>query len=139
MFKFGLLLLFAFALAVFSADRLAIDPNVEFAQCCKDKNVPDACIKYCTYDTPNALNLFRFKPKSSNDDEECKKYDVLAPLVQCVQKGKDNMQCCIAAEVNSNFDYCLDLCNGINPLSDDDKWENCEDKKDAIKLCGKES
>uniref|UniRef100_A0AC34FIP1 Uncharacterized protein n=1 Tax=Panagrolaimus sp. ES5 TaxID=591445 RepID=A0AC34FIP1_9BILA len=116
------------------------EPNDEFSECCKEKSVPDACLKYCTYDTPSALKFFHFKPKSSLDDE-CTTPEVLSSLVQCVQKGKDNRECCKESGVGNDFDYCLDLCDGTKPLSSDEKYVNChtEDNAKKIKECGKNS
>uniref|UniRef100_A0AC35GM91 Uncharacterized protein n=1 Tax=Panagrolaimus sp. PS1159 TaxID=55785 RepID=A0AC35GM91_9BILA len=123
MFKSGFLL-FAFALIAI----VFADPNEEFAQCCTGKSVPDSCIKYCTYDAtpPPALNFFRKKPKFS-DGDECYADDVMSKIMQCSQKGKDNTECCKTAGVGDEHDFCLELCDGTKPISNDEKYHDCVD------------
>uniref|UniRef100_A0A914Q6J3 Domain of unknown function DB domain-containing protein n=1 Tax=Panagrolaimus davidi TaxID=227884 RepID=A0A914Q6J3_9BILA len=127
-------LLFAFALiAVVFAD-----PNEEFAECCKGKSVPDSCIKYCTYDftPPPALKFFRKKPKFS-DGDECYADDVMTSVMQCSQKDKDNTECCKTAGVGNEHDFCLELCDGTKPITNNEKYAECEDVANKVKECGK--
>uniref|UniRef100_A0A914QTI3 Domain of unknown function DB domain-containing protein n=1 Tax=Panagrolaimus davidi TaxID=227884 RepID=A0A914QTI3_9BILA len=117
------------------------DPNEDYAACCTEKGVPEACSKYCTYDDPaRVLKLFAYKPRDG--DDECKNQEVGEKLIQCAQKGKDNRECCKAAGVGNDFDYCLDFCDGTKPVDlNDEKYNNCLTGSNQVnvKKCGKDS
>uniref|UniRef100_A0AC35GPP4 Uncharacterized protein n=1 Tax=Panagrolaimus sp. PS1159 TaxID=55785 RepID=A0AC35GPP4_9BILA len=119
------------------------NPNVDFVECCKRKNIPDGCIKYCTYDIPDFFRKLHRHPKTSaaiaSVEDECAKLEVVAPYIQCLQKEKDNRDCCETGGVATEYPYCLDLCDGTRPISGVDIYLKCqmEGIRDRIVKCGK--
>uniref|UniRef100_A0AC34F0R9 Uncharacterized protein n=1 Tax=Panagrolaimus sp. ES5 TaxID=591445 RepID=A0AC34F0R9_9BILA len=119
------------------------DLNSDFAECCKIKNIPEGCIQYCTYDIHDIFKRSRHEAKSlaaaSNAVDECSTLEVVAPYIQCLQKGKDNRECCKSGGVDSVFSYCLDLCDGTRPISGIEIYRKCqlEGIKDLTVKCGK--
>uniref|UniRef100_A0AC34FNB5 Uncharacterized protein n=1 Tax=Panagrolaimus sp. ES5 TaxID=591445 RepID=A0AC34FNB5_9BILA len=121
------------------------DSNTDkFAKCCKDKNVNDDCtILACNYSNPTDLQLisklFHHQRKNGvGEGDVCGPSDAEA-IAACCQKGKDNRQCCTDAGVGTNFDYCINICNGVSPPPWDDKYFECEDMTPKVKECGKKS
>uniref|UniRef100_A0AC34FFK4 Uncharacterized protein n=1 Tax=Panagrolaimus sp. ES5 TaxID=591445 RepID=A0AC34FFK4_9BILA len=120
---------------------VSADPDEDFEGCCRDKSVPDACLKYCTYDRQSSKKSFH---ASASVDGECRKPTVVSTVLQCLQKGKDNRECCKAAGIGNDYAFCLDLCDGTTPLADDEndqKYEYCTTDNNSKKIeeCAKNS
>uniref|UniRef100_A0AC34GPN3 Uncharacterized protein n=1 Tax=Panagrolaimus sp. ES5 TaxID=591445 RepID=A0AC34GPN3_9BILA len=110
------------------------NPNYHFRKCCENRQLPDACLSKCHFNsfTKNALQEMFFK------NDPCP-LEAAADIQYCAAQGKDHRNCCEKAGVGRTIagEKCLTFCDqrpgNVTRLSWD--YVPCYDRFESIKRC----
>ncbi|PAV79766.1 hypothetical protein WR25_07922 [Diploscapter pachys] len=90
------------------APRPAPDPNKAFYECCLDRQVPDACLNKCNFQSYNkdALSRMYFK-------QDACPMEAMTTLQFCAAQGRDHTECCARNGVTTTLagTKCLLFCD----------------------------
>ncbi|KHN87255.1 hypothetical protein Tcan_17151 [Toxocara canis] len=113
---------------------IPIDPNEAFLDCCMERQLPDACLQKCNFNTYNkqALTAMYFK-------QDACPLDAMKEMQFCAAQGRDHRECCIRNGVTTTLagNKCLTFCDqrpGIVTQLDL-SYLSCFDRFENMKSC----
>ncbi|KAK0427688.1 hypothetical protein QR680_010368 [Steinernema hermaphroditum] len=112
----------------------AQNPDQKFMSCCRDRNLPDACLRHCSFATytRDALQAMYFR------SDKCP-LQAAAELQFCAAQGRDHRECCARNGVASTLSgqKCLTFCDQRpgNVTQLDMTYMSCFDRFESMKGC----
>ncbi|PAV61845.1 hypothetical protein WR25_22776 [Diploscapter pachys] len=116
------------------APRPAPDPNKAFYECCLDRQVLDACLNKCNFQSYNkdALSRMYFK-------QDACPMEAMTTLQFCAAQGRDHTECCARNGVTTTLagTKCLLFCDQRLGRSTqlDLTYTPCFDRFESMKAC----
>ncbi|CAD5224735.1 unnamed protein product [Bursaphelenchus okinawaensis] len=88
--------------------KLAVNPNKAFLQCCVDRRLPDSCLRKCNFGVYRREMLSEMYMKK----EDCP-IEAMQEIHFCAAQGRDHRQCCERNGVSTTMagEKCLVFCD----------------------------
>ncbi|CAD5231775.1 unnamed protein product [Bursaphelenchus xylophilus] len=92
----------------FKNQKVAVNPNKAFLQCCVDRRLPDSCLRKCNFGVYKREMLSEMYMKK----EECP-IEAMQEIHFCAAQGRDHRQCCERNGVSTTLagEKCLVFCD----------------------------
>uniref|UniRef100_A0A7E4WC78 DB domain-containing protein n=1 Tax=Panagrellus redivivus TaxID=6233 RepID=A0A7E4WC78_PANRE len=124
-----------FGSARFNAlSRPTVSPNEAFMRCCESRNLPDACMHKCNFNTYTKESLMAMYFRT----DACP-IQAAAEIQFCAAQGRDHSQCCARNGVANTVagPKCLTFCDQRpgNVTQLDFSYVSCYDRFEQMKAC----
>uniref|UniRef100_A0A0K0EY22 DB domain-containing protein n=1 Tax=Strongyloides venezuelensis TaxID=75913 RepID=A0A0K0EY22_STRVS len=115
-------------------DKKILNPDQRFMACCQQRNLPDTCLRKCSYSTYSRQSLQNMYFRT----DSCP-IQAAADIQFCAAEGKDHRECCYRNGITTTLagEKCLTFCDQRpgNVTKLDFSYMPCYDRFENMKQC----